>query len=75
MKDGGRFLAWLSGLGLREFVALDLETTGLDAECERVIEIGVARFRDGVEEACLEQRVDPGVSLDPFITALTGLQP
>jgi ATP-dependent DNA helicase DinG len=63
----------LENLGLREFVALDLETTGLDADSERVIEIGAARFRDGGEVEHLEQLVNPGRPLDPFITALTGL--
>jgi len=73
LGNRGRFPEWLSGLGLREFVALDLETTGLDAERERVIEVGLVRFRDGVEEARFEQLVDPGEPLDPFITDLTGL--
>ena len=64
---------WLSELGLREFVALDLETTGLDAAAHRIIEVGVVRFQDGVEVGVFEQLVNPGEPLPPFITELTGL--
>jgi len=66
-------LGWLSGLGLQEFVALDLETTGLDAERNQIIEIGAIRFRDGKESERFEQMIDPGEPLEPFIVALTGL--
>ncbi len=49
---------WLSELGLREFVALDLETTGLDAAAHRIIEVGAVRFQDGVEVDVFEQLVN-----------------
>src|SRR3954452_15724605 len=29
---------------LREFVAIDLETTGLSADADRIVEVGAARF-------------------------------
>jgi ATP-dependent DNA helicase DinG len=64
---------WFSELGLREFVALDLETTGLDAESHRIIEVGAVRFQDGVEVDVFEQLVNPNEPLPPFITELTGL--
>jgi predicted DnaQ family exonuclease/DinG family helicase len=66
-------LNWLSDLGLQEYVALDLETTGLDAEKDQIIEIGAIRFRDGKESERFEQLIDPKEPLDPFITALTGI--
>jgi DNA polymerase III epsilon subunit family exonuclease len=45
---------------LREFVALDLETTGLRAEFDRVVEIGAVRFDpSGRELGRFEQLVDP----------------
>ncbi|MFH1011902.1 MAG: helicase C-terminal domain-containing protein [bacterium] len=72
-KERSDALSLFESLGLREFVALDLETTGLDAELERVTEVGLIRFRDGVGVEHFEQLVNPGKPLDPFITALTGL--
>ena len=38
--------------GISDFVALDLETTGLDKENDRIIEIGLVVFKGGriVEE-------------------------
>ena len=68
-----QFHKWLSELDLREFVALDLETTGLDAAAHRIIEVGAVRFQDGVEVDIFEQLVNPGEPLSPFITELTGL--
>ena len=44
-----------------EFVAFDLETTGLSPYFNRIVEIGAVRFRaDGMEIDRLQQLVDPG---------------
>jgi len=72
-EKGAESLNWLSDLGLHEFVALDLETTGLDAERNQIIEVGALRFRDGKEAERFEQLIDPAEPLEPFIVALTGL--
>lgn len=49
-----------TGGGGCEYVALDLETTGLVAGVDRVVEIGAVRFRaDGRELGRFEQLVDP----------------
>ena len=43
-----------------EFVAFDLETTGLSPTFDRIVEVGAVRFRaDGTELDRLEQLVDP----------------
>ncbi len=73
IEKNSDFQKWRSELGLREFVALDLETTGLDAEIHRIIEVGAVRFRNGKEVDVFEQLVNPGEPLPPFITELTGL--
>ncbi len=58
---------------MRQLVALDLETTGLDPQRDAVIEIGAVRFRDDRVEATWSSLVNPGRPLPPFITQLTGI--
>jgi DNA polymerase III epsilon subunit family exonuclease len=52
-----------------EFVAFDLETTGLSPVACRIIEFGAVRFRfDGREIDCFEQLVDPCCPIPPEAT-------
>ncbi|MEA3377043.1 MAG: helicase C-terminal domain-containing protein [Chloroflexota bacterium] len=55
------------------YVALDLETTGLDAEHDAIIEIGAARFQrdELLDKFCTF--VDPGRHIPHDITVLTGI--
>ncbi|WP_456443583.1 helicase C-terminal domain-containing protein [Caldithrix abyssi] len=64
----------LRHLGLNTFVVVDLETTGLNPEMDRIIEIGAIRFVDGKEDAVFEELIDPGIPIPPFITSLTGIR-
>lgn len=58
----------------REFVAFDLETTGLRAEVDRVVEIGAVRFdADGRELGRFERLVDPGRPMPPAARAVHGI--
>jgi predicted DnaQ family exonuclease/DinG family helicase len=58
-----------------EYVALDLETTGLDASRDRVIEVGAVAFTaDGVTST-LERLADPGRSVPEAVLRLTGIDP
>ena len=57
-----------------EFVALDLETTGLNQYEDDIIEIGAARFRDGEQIDSLGTLIDPGRSVPERITAITGIR-
>ncbi len=63
----------LRHLGLGTFVVVDLETTGLDPEKDRIIEIGAIKFVDGKESEVFEQLVNPGIPIPNFITRLTGI--
>lgn len=54
-------------------VALDLETTGLDARRDAVIEIGAVHFRGSRIEDTWSTLVNPGRPLPAMITALTGI--
>ncbi len=56
-----------------QFVALDLETTGLSSEADRIIEIGATRFdRSGTFEN-FRTFVDPGRSIPREVQDLTGI--
>ncbi len=56
------------------YVAIDLETTGLDPAYDRITEVGALRFdREGHELAVFEQLVDPGRPIPPLIENLTGI--
>lgn len=56
-----------------EFIAFDLETTGLDAGSDEIIEIGIARFRDGKMVDQFQSLVKPSKPIPPEITQLTGI--
>ena len=56
------------------YVALDLETTGLDPERDRIIEVGATRFdEDGNELETFSYVVNPGRAVPAFIERFTGV--
>ena len=56
------------------FVALDLETTGLDFEKDEIIEVALVRFENGEPKENLDFLVKPSsAELRPFIETLTGI--
>ena len=58
----------------KSFVAIDLETTGLDFEKDEIIEVALVRFENGVESESVDYLVKPtSVTLRPFIESLTGI--
>jgi DNA polymerase III epsilon subunit family exonuclease len=58
---------------LGEFVAVDVETTGLYPLQHRIIEVGMVRFRDGAEVERYESLVSPEQRIPKFIKKLTGI--
>ncbi len=55
------------------FVVLDLETTGLSPDRDRITEVGAVRARGGEVVAELRTFVHPGVPIPPSVTAITGI--
>jgi len=55
------------------YVALDLETTGLDPERDSIIEIGAVRFRDDRVFETFSSPVNPGRPIPYRIQQLTGI--
>lgn len=57
-----------------EFVAFDLETTGLSPSFHRIVEIGAVRFRaDGTELARMEQLINPRCRIPRVATRVHGI--
>ena len=58
---------------LQTFVAIDLETTGLDAEKDKIIEVGAVKFKGDRELGRFSSLVNPRRRLSDFIISLTGI--
>ncbi|MBD5500872.1 MAG: 3'-5' exonuclease [Lachnospiraceae bacterium] len=56
-----------------DFTALDIETTGLEAKRDRIIEVGAVRVRNREITHCFNQVVNPGRKLEERIVQLTGI--
>lgn len=57
------------------FVALDIETTGLSERKDEIIQIAAIRFRNGKAEDKFDSFVKPFQKLPKFITTLTRISP
>ncbi len=57
-----------------EYVAVDLETTGVDPASDRIIEIGAVRFGAEGPRERFRTFVSPGRPLPPAIRVLTGIE-
>ncbi|HMR01500.1 MAG TPA: 3'-5' exonuclease, partial [Candidatus Gracilibacteria bacterium] len=57
----------------RTFVALDIETTGFDAEKDQVIEIAAIKFDDNKVIDTFDTLVHPNRNVPPIIIHMTGI--
>ncbi|WP_059004255.1 3'-5' exonuclease [Bittarella massiliensis (ex Durand et al. 2017)] len=57
----------------QEFVSVDVETTGLSAAKDRIIQISAIRFERGEAKEAFTSFVNPGRSLPDNIKSLTGI--
>lgn len=57
-----------------DYVAFDLETTGLNPKCDKIIEIGAVRVRNGEPVDTFSTFVNPAKSLPARIVELTGIR-
>jgi DNA polymerase-3 subunit alpha (Gram-positive type) len=55
------------------FVALDVETTGLNPAQDKIIEIGMVKVCDGIVTDQYKSFINPGIKLPLKITQLTGI--
>ncbi|MEM6526654.1 MAG: helicase C-terminal domain-containing protein [Chloroflexota bacterium] len=57
-----------------ELVAIDLETTGLDVNTDRIIEIGAVRMKEGEVLDEFSELVNPNMHIPERTTTLTGIR-
>ena len=58
---------------IRDYIAVDVETTGLNPARDRLLEIGAARILNGKVEETYQTFIDAGVEVPERITELTGI--
>lgn len=58
---------------LHNYVAVDIETTGLNPLEDNIIEIGAIRYVDGLPSGCFKSFIKPGIKLPQVIINLTGI--
>jgi len=59
--------------GLTSFVAADCETTGLDPQSDRIVEVALVRFRDGEPVESFSTYVNPERDIPPEVSAVHGI--
>lgn len=55
------------------FIAIDLETTGLDPRRDRIVSLAAVPFQRGEPQAALTTLVNPGQPIPPSSTAIHGI--
>lgn len=63
----------MPGIHEDTLVALDLETTGVSAKSDHIIEVGAVKFKGGEQVDTLSLLVNPQRKLSSFIIGLTGI--
>ena len=58
---------------MKDYVAFDLETTGLSLERDQIIEIGAVKVRDGKISGKYNCIIHPEIEVSDFIINLTGI--
>jgi DNA polymerase-3 subunit epsilon len=56
-----------------EFVAFDIETTGLTPVVDRIVEIGAIKFRNGDVLETFQELIDPQMPISPGAFAVNGI--
>lgn len=56
-----------------DFVSIDIETTGLSPAFDEIIELGAAKYRNGILTETFSSLVKPEMLIDEFITQMTGI--
>ena len=63
----------LKTLHLDQFIALDFETTGLQVETDRIIEVAAILFENGEPTKRFTTLVNPGIPIPELIEKITGI--
>ncbi|SNR85484.1 DNA polymerase-3 subunit epsilon [Methylobacillus rhizosphaerae] len=55
------------------YVLIDLETTGATPDKDRITEIGLIRYEDGIEVSRWQTLINPEIPISSFIEGITGI--
>ena len=58
---------------IKDYVCVDIETTGVRPKWDRIIEIGAVKVRDGRKVETFSKLIYPGIPIPERITDLTGI--
>ena len=53
----------------KRFIAFDTETTGLDPENDRIVELGAVMFENGASTSSYQSYVNPGIRIPPEVSS------
>ncbi|MBE5939198.1 MAG: hypothetical protein E7266_02275 [Lachnospiraceae bacterium] len=55
------------------FIAIDLETTGLKCGSDKIMEIALIKYENGIDKDKFTTLINPGVAISESVTGLTGI--
>jgi len=58
---------------MKNYIVFDLETTGLDAKKNKIIEIGAVKYINEQEVGVFSYLINPEIPIPDFITKITGI--
>ncbi len=63
----------MNNLKIESYIALDLETTGINPSFDKIIEIGMVKVIDGKEVDSYNTLINPDIHISTRITQITGI--
>ena len=57
----------------KNYISIDLETTGKSPQWDRIIEIGAVRIENGKPINTFQELINPGFKIDSYVENLTGI--
>lgn len=58
---------------IKDYVCVDIETTGCQSKWSKIIEIGAVKVKNGEVVDTFSRLINPGIMISTFITNLTGI--
>ena len=66
-------MEFIQSIGLSKFIAIDLETSGLNPKEDKIIEISACKFVNGKLTSSWTRLINPNIKLSHTVTQITGI--